>query len=170
MLLTTVPAVYRTGHYGVSLLAYAPVGLALLLAGRLTVALVAGAGVLWLATLPDVDHRLPGVPHRGPTHSLAFAGLVGAVFGGGALLGGRALGVPDPAGLAALTAGVGVFGICAHLLGDVLTPAGVPLFWPVGPDVSVYLTTADSTVWNYGLFALGVCATAVAALAAVRLG
>lgn len=166
----TVTDVYRTGHYGVSLLAYAPVGLALVLAGRSAVAFVAGAGVLWLATLPDVDHRLPGIPHRGPTHSLAFAGLVGAAFGGTALLGGRALGATDPTGLAVLAAGVGAFGVCAHLLGDVLTPAGVPLFWPVGPEFTVSLTTADSTVWNYGLFALGVCATAAAALAAVRLG
>ena len=161
---------YRTGHYGVSLLAYAPVGLAFVLAGRPAVAVAAGAGVLWLATLPDVDHRLPGVPHRGPTHSLAFAALVGALFGGAALLGGRTLGVTDPVGFAVLAAGVGVFGVCAHLLGDVLTPAGVPLLWPVGSAVSVSLTNADSTVWNYGLFALGVGATAVAALAAVRLG
>jgi inner membrane protein len=162
--------VYRTGHYGVSLLAYAPVGLALVLAGRPTVAVAAGAGVLWLATLPDVDHRIPGVPHRGPTHSLAFAALVGAVLGGAALLGGRALGVSDPAGVAGLAAAVGVFGVCAHLVGDVLTPAGVRLFWPVGPEFSVSLTNADSTVWNYGLFALGVGATAAATLVAVRLG
>jgi inner membrane protein len=162
--------VYRTGHYGVSLLAYAPVGLALVLAGRPTVAFAAGAGVLWLATLPDVDHRLPGVPHRGPTHSLAFAALVGGAFGGAALLGGRALGATDPTGVAVLAAGVGIFGVCAHLLGDVLTPAGVPLFWPVEPEFSLYVTNADSTVWNYGLFALGVGTTAASALAAVRLG
>lgn len=161
---------YRTGHYGVSLLAYAPVGLVLVLAGRSAVAVAAGAGVLWLATLPDVDHRVPGIPHRGPTHSLAFAGLVGGVFGGAALLGGRALGVTDPTGLAILAAGVGAFGICAHLLGDVLTPAGVQLFWPVGPEFSLYVTNADSTVWNYSLFALGIGVTAASALVAVRLG
>ncbi|MFB6167495.1 MAG: metal-dependent hydrolase [Haloferacaceae archaeon] len=161
---------YRTGHYGVSLLAYAPVGLALVLAGRPAVAVAAGAGVLWLARLPDVDHRLPGVPHRGPTHSLAFAALVGAALGGAALVGSRALGFVNPTGLAALAAAVGVFGVCAHLLGDVLTPAGVRLFWPVGPEFSVSLTTADSTRWNYGLFALGLGATAAVALAAVRLG
>ena len=162
--------VYRTGHYGVSLLAYAPVGLAFVLAGRPTLAVAAGAGVLWLATLPDVDHRLPGIPHRGPTHSLTFAVLVGGGLGGAALLGGRALGVPDPTGLAVLAAAVGVFGVCAHLLGDVLTPAGVQLFWPVGPEFSLYVTNADSTAWNSGLLALGVGTTAAAALLAVRLG
>jgi inner membrane protein len=162
--------VYRTGHYGISLLVYAPVGLALVLAGYPTTAVAAGTGVLWLATLPDVDHRLPGVPHRGPTHSLTFAVLVGGGLGGVALVGGRAFGVRDPTGLATLAAAVGVFGVSAHLLGDVLTPAGVQLFWPVGPDFSLYGANADSTVWNYGLFALGVGATAAAALVAVRLG
>jgi inner membrane protein len=160
--------VYRTGHYGVSLLLFAPVGLALVLAGRPGLAVAAGAGVLWLATLPDVDHRIPGVPHRGPTHSLGFAALVGAGFGGVALLAAAPLGVPDPTGVAAVAAGVGVFGILAHLAGDVITPSGVPLFWPVGDDYSLYVTTADSTLWNYGLFALGVGATAAATLVALR--
>lgn len=159
---------YRTGHYGVSLLVYAPVGLALLLLGRPATAVVAGAGVVWLATLPDVDLRLPGVPHRGPTHSLPFAALVGTALGGAALVAAGQLGADDPRLVAALAAGVGAFGVCAHLLGDVITPSGVPLFWPVGDSYSVSLTTADSTAWNYGLFVLGVGATAAAAAVATR--
>jgi inner membrane protein len=161
--------VYRTGHYGVALLLYAPVGLAFLLRGRPVVALAAGAGVVWLATLPDVDLRLPGVPHRGPTHGFGFAALVAAALGGGGLVGARVLGLADPTGAAVLAAGVGAFGVCAHLVGDLLTPAGVPLFWPVGGDYTVALTTADSTAWNYGLLALGVAATGAAAVLALRL-
>jgi len=161
--------VYRTGHYGVSLLVYAPVGLALILLGHPAAAVAAGAGVVWLATLPDIDLRLPGVPHRGPTHSLPFALLVGAVLGGAALVAAEPLGVGNPVGVAVLAAGTGVFGVCAHLLGDAITPSGVPLFWPVGDSYSLSLTTADSTVWNYGLFALGVGAAAVAAVVATRL-
>jgi inner membrane protein len=160
--------VYRTGHYGVSLLMYAPVGLALLLLGRPTVAVVAGAGVVWLATLPDVDLRLPGVPHRGPTHSLPFAALVATALGGAALVAAEPLGADDPGFVAVLAAGVGAFGVCTHLLGDVITPSGVPLFWPVGDSYSVSLTTADSTVWNYGLFVLGVGATAAVAVVTAR--
>jgi inner membrane protein len=161
--------VYRTGHYGVSLLVYAPVGLALVLVGLPGAAVAGGAGVLWLATLPDVDHRIPGVPHRGPTHGLAFAALVGAVLGGAGSLAAGPLGVASPTRVGLFGFGVGAFGVCAHLAGDVLTPSGVPLFWPVGGSYSLYVTTADSTVWNYGLFALGVGVTAATALVAVRL-
>jgi inner membrane protein len=161
--------VYRTGHYGVSALLYAPVGLALVLAGRPGAAVAGGVGVLWLATLPDVDLRIPGVPHRGPTHGLAFAALVGAALGGAGALVAGPLGLGAPARVGLFAFGVGAFGVCAHLAGDALTPSGVPLFWPVGGSYSLSVTNADSTVWNYGLFALGVGATAAAALAAVRL-
>lgn len=161
---------FRKGHYGVSLLVTAPLGLALVLGGQTGVAVTGGAGVLWLAMLPDVDVRIPGVPHRGPTHSLGFAALVGAALGGAVLLVGRPLGLAEPVGVAAFAAGVGVVGVCAHLAGDLLTPSGVPLFWPLGGSYSLSVTTADSTVWNYGLFALGVGAAAATALVALRFG
>ena len=161
---------YRRGHLGVSLLVFAPAGAALVLAGRPTLALVAGGVMLWLSMLPDADHRIPGLTHRGSTHTLVFAALVGAVgAGAGAGLavvvdGGRATLVPF--GFA-----VGALAVLAHLLADALTPAGVPLLWPLsGRSFSLYLTRADNTVANYLLLALGVCATAAAALLTVRMG
>jgi inner membrane protein len=120
--------------------------------------------------LPDYDHRIPGLSHRGPTHTLAFAGLVGAAGAGvgvglaTVLGGGRATLVPF--GFA-----IGALAVLAHLLADALTPAGVPLLWPLsGHDFSLSLTRADNTVANYVLLAVGVCVTAVAALLATRLG
>jgi inner membrane protein len=160
--------VYRRGHWGVSLLVFAPVGFALLAVGRPTLAVAGGGAVLWLSTLPDVDHRLPLVSHRGVTHTVAFAlavGLVGAgvgvalapVVGGGRV----ALGL--------FGFGVGVLGILAHLLADALTPAGVPLFWPLsGRRRSLSLTRADDTAANLLLLALGVGATAATAVLALR--
>ena len=71
---------YWKGHYGVSLLVFAPIAFALLAVGRADLAVVTGGAMLWLATLPDIDHRLPLIPHRGPTHSLLFAALVGGAF------------------------------------------------------------------------------------------
>lgn len=164
---------YRKGHYGVALLVFAPIGFALLQLGRPTLAFATGVPMLWFAMLPDYDQRVPFLPHRGPTHSLAFAGLVGAVFGGGGyLLAGAApdLGLaPDGAGLvaglgfAAFGFFVGAVTVVAHLLADALTPAGVNFLWPLsGRTYSVSLTTADSAIWNYALFALGVFATAAA--------
>ncbi len=161
---------YRKGHYGVSLLVFAPIAFALLVVGRAEVAVVAGGAMLWLAMLPDLDHRIPGVPHRGPTHSLLFAALVGGAFAGaGAALEAATGGPGSVAGLSLPILGfvVGSVAVLAHLLGDALTPAGVNFLWPVSTRTyTVGLCRADNAVANYGLFAVGV----FAAGAAVYLG
>ena len=159
---------YRRGHLGVSLLVFAPIGLALVVYGRADLAFVTGAVMLWLSMLPDFDHRAPIISHRGPTHTLAFAALIGAVGGGVgfglvSVLGG------DPTTFIAFGFAVGAVTVLAHLLADALTPAGVPLLWPLSSrDFSVYLTRADNTLANYVLLAVGVGATAVATFVAVQ--
>ncbi|WP_152041594.1 metal-dependent hydrolase [Salinigranum salinum] len=155
---------YRKGHYGVALLVFAPVGVALVSAGLVDLAVLVGAGALWLAMLPDVDHRLPGVSHRGPTHTVWFALLVAAVLGGVGLAAGRAGAATPyrPETLAAVGAGIGFVSVGAHLLADALTPMGIRPFSPLSARrYSLSLVTADSTVGNYGLFGVGVFVTAV---------
>lgn len=152
---------YRPGHFGVSLLVWAPVGFVLVLWGRADLAIVGELAMIGLATLPDYDHRAPFVSHRGVTHTLAFALLVGGLLGGlGWLVGGQPNAFTDSS-LAVFGFAVGTLAICAHLLGDVITPAGVPLLWPLsGRSYSLYWTRADNMVANYGLLALGVFVTA----------
>lgn len=161
---------YKMGHYGVSLLAFAPVGFVLVTTGYPALAFLAGAAVLWLATFPDIDHRVPGIEHRGITHTLLFAVAVGAVCAALAQAPFYYLdGLGFTPGLLPAVFGfaVGAGGIVGHLLGDVITPAGVKLLYPLSSEsYSLYLTRADSTLWNYGLFVLGVLATAVAAAVA----
>ena len=158
---------YRTGHYGAALLAYAPLGFAALAADFADLALLGGACALALATLPDVDQRLPGVAHRGPTHTVWFALAVGGLVGGAGvvLAGGR-----GP--LAAV--GVGVFGfvvgtatILSHVAADAITPMGVTPFTPFRDDHYTYdVVRAKNPIANAVLLALGVAATAAAAWAA----
>lgn len=157
-----LPGVYRTGHYGAALLAYAPVGL-LLYPLSPAAAVVGGAGVLALSRVPDYDLRVPLLSHRGPTHTLLFLALVaGALAAAGWVLGAQAgVALEDRLSLAALGALVGVVGIGSHLLADALTPSGVPLLWPVSSrDYSLHLVGASNPVANWGLLALGVGATA----------
>ncbi len=171
------PDMYRKGHYGVSLLVFAPIAFVLLAFGRADLALVTGGTMLWLAMLPDVDHRIPGVPHRGPTHSLLFATLVGAGFGAaGFALQTVAAGVVDVGAvaggvsLAAAGFGLGALTVVAHLLGDALTPAGVNFLWPLsGRTYTLGVWTADNVVANYGLLAAGVFATGAAAYLGVAI-
>ncbi|MFD1599706.1 metal-dependent hydrolase [Halobellus rarus] len=164
---------YRKGHFGVSLIVFAPIAFALLAFDRADLALVTGGTMLWLAMLPDVDHRIPGVPHRGPTHSLAFAALVGAAFGAAGVAVQTIAGGEIAVDVATITQGVslgvagfalGALTVVAHLLGDALTPAGVNFLWPLsGRTYTLGLWTADNAVANYGLLATGVFATGAAA-------
>jgi inner membrane protein len=154
--------VYATGHYGMALLAYAPVGFVLLETAPL-LAFLGGAVVLSLATLPDIDLRLPLVPHRGPTHSLLFLALVAGVLGAGGFLLGQGSWQPlgGPVRGAVFGVVLGTVGIGSHLLADALTPMGVNVFWPLPADrFSLSLARADNTVANYSLLFLGAAASA----------
>jgi inner membrane protein len=159
---------YRLGHYGAALVVYAPLGLALLLADRPTLSVGGGVVSLALATLPDIDQRLPGVSHRGVTHTLAFAVAVGGVVGVGGFLVGQSLGVGRALALAVVGFVVGTSAICSHLLADVITPMGITPWWPLsGRHYTLGLTRADNTLANYTLLGLGVLVT-VAVLGVAR--
>ncbi|RDI70743.1 metal-dependent hydrolase [Halopelagius longus] len=170
---------YQLGHYGVSLAVFSPVGFALLRLGRPELAFLTGAAMLGLAMLPDVDHRIPFLDHRGPTHSLPFAAAVGGAFAGvGHLLAdaGSEVGVALAVGVGGVSVGlpafgffVGVLTVVAHLLADVLTPMGVNFLWPLSSRrYSLSLWPAKSRIANYGLFAAGVFVASATFLLAVR--
>jgi len=149
---------FKKGHLGVSLLVFAPIGYTLVADGFPGSAAAVGLVMVWFAMLPDVDHRLPLIEHRGPTHSLLFAALVGGVGWGV----GTAAETVVSSSLSLPTVGfaVGALTVGAHLLGDLLTPAGVPLLWPLsGRSFSLSLAPANSTLANSGLFALGLLVT-----------
>ena len=152
---------FKQGHLGVSMLVFGPVGYALVARGAPELAAVTGVVMVWFSMLPDIDHRLPIVEHRGPTHSLLFAALIGGV---GWAVGiaieavmGPVVGVP----LSTVGFGIGALTVVAHLIGDTLTPAGVPYLWPLsGRTVSLSLVGAGNSLANAGLFGLGLVVTA----------
>jgi len=161
--------VYQSGHYGASLLVYAPLGFALHWLGEPVLAVLGGVISLSLATLPDVDTRLPLVSHRGVTHTVLFAVAVGAVLGavGWAVgtLGGS--GGETAVRLAAFGAVVGTTAIGSHLLADVITPMGLVPFWPLSrAEYTLDITRADNRVANAALLVLGVLVAALTVLLA----
>jgi len=160
---------YRKGHLGVSMLVFAPVGYTLVSRSQPLLAVLTGIVMVWFAMLPDVDHRLPMVEHRGPTHSLAFAALIGAVGGAVGLAAERLVDLGPGfdqviifgVGLPAIGFGIGALTVIAHLIGDTLTPAGVNYLWPLSTRTfSVSLARADNRLANSGLFGLGILVTA----------
>lgn len=120
---------HHAGHYGVTLALYAPVGCALLVAGWPTLALAGGVAALALTMLPDLDSRTR-LQHRGPTHSVAFAALVGLLAGIAAGLLALRLAPGVVLELAGFGFLVGALAILAHLAADVITPMGVRVLWP----------------------------------------
>ena len=157
---------YRKGHVGASLVVYAPFGFLLAALASIEVGVVGAAGVASLATVPDLDMRIPFVEHRGITHTVWFALLVGAAFGAAGLAVGAQSGV-----VAALLVGgaaflLGTAAIVSHLLADALTPMGIRPYAPLRDDeYTLDLFTAGNPLANYGLLGLGGVVVAVALVA-----
>ena len=125
--------------------------------------------------LPDYDVRTPLVKHRGFSHTLVFALCVGLVFGIiGALIPqyeavpGTGLVIADQCatvGFAAIGFFFGTLGIVAHLAADVITPAGIPVLWPINKKRYSYdLVYAKDNVANLGLLFLGLAAVTLVSL------
>lgn len=151
------------GHLGGSLLVYTPIGAALVAGGARELALAAAVSMLGLAMLPDVDERLPLVPHREPTHSLTFAAVVGVVFGVGAHLlpaaGSVTIWRALELGLPTVAFAIGFVTVLAHLLCDALTPAGVAFLWPLSTRrFALPVAGAGNPLANYLLLGLGLLA------------
>lgn len=161
--------VYRTGHYGAALLAYAPVGFVVVAWGLQTLALVGGLLAVGLATLPDFDQRVPFVEHRGPTHTVWFVFLVAILLGAIGGLAGRSEGLAATLGLGTFGFVVGAVAIGSHVAADALTPAGVRPFAPVNSRKYTYsVTKAKNPVANYLLLAMGAAAAAGAFVLGTR--
>lgn len=161
---------FRPGHYGVSLVLYAPVGCWLLALGNPTVALAGGAGVLWMTMLPDWDSHIPLITHRGSTHTLLFVGLVAGAVWTVATATGLGIQPVGPFALQEFAAGIAALALLSHLVADLLNPMGVALFWPLSDRrFTVAVTRADNRLANYLLFALGVFTTAVGTLLGTEL-
>jgi len=160
---------YREGHVGAALLAYAPVGFITAAAGFRFLALIGGVAAVGLAMLPDYDQRVPVVDHRGPTHTVWFAvavGVVGAIVGGAV---GSSTGVVAAIGLAVFGFVVGAVSIGSHIAADALTPAGVRPFAPVRTRRYTYdVTKAKNPIANYALLGIGAVAAMVGVGAGVR--
>ena len=162
---------HRTGHYGAALIAYAPLGFIAAVLFGLEFAIVGGAVAVGLSMVPDLDMRIPGVKHRGITHTVHFAVGVGIIVG----LLGFILGIQVGLGAATILAVfgflIGVVSIGSHIAADALTPAGVDPFMS-GETISYDVARASNPFANYALLVAGglVTIAAIAAAGIISLG
>lgn len=147
---------HQEGHWGAALLVYAPLGFVVALVGAIRVALVAGIVAVALAMVPDQDQRVPGLDHRGLTHTVWFALLVGAILGVAGGLLGTANSLVAGVGFAGLGFLVGALTVVSHIGADALTPMGVEPLAPVDDrHLTFDVTRASNPAANYALLALG---------------
>ncbi|RBI59387.1 hypothetical protein DMJ13_22435 [halophilic archaeon] len=177
---------YRHGHLGISLLTLAPLIYVLTSAGHVAIPILVAIGILTVEPLPDNDQWIPGLSHRGTSHSFTAATIVGVVCAGlGWVLGhyvtvplakwvqpratatdvamiltvGEQLAILDSSTLAGFGFVVGVGGICVHLAGDIITVSGIQPFLPFSPRrVPLSGLRADSMLANSVLFLAGTVA------------
>ncbi|WP_418281111.1 metal-dependent hydrolase [Halorubrum sp. DTA98] len=151
---------YSRGHVGLALLAYAPIAGVILDAGAVELALVGGVLAVAFATIPDVDQMLP-IPHRGPTHTLAFALATGiaAALVATVVMAGSAPSAPSWTPLFVGT--VVTITLCSHIAGDAITPMGIQPFRPLSEfHYTMDLTPAKNPRANHLFLAVGVVALA----------
>ncbi|QLG47774.1 metal-dependent hydrolase [Natrinema halophilum] len=117
---------YQEGHSGFNALLYAPFLPLVSSYWSFELALLGALLAVGVANLPDLDQPLPRISHRGPTHTVWFAILVGSVAGFG-----TAIVVPSIPQAFQFGFAVGTGGILAHLAGDAVTPMGITPFAPV---------------------------------------
>ncbi len=127
----------RRGHLGLSMLAI--FGSFSVLGIRDMEALFAGLVALALSTVPDMDMRM-GMRHRGVTHSLGFAVLLGILTGAMFLY----MGLPALLGFLA-----GFGGVALHIVGDMLTYRPITPMWPLsGRRIALRLFRSNSRLAN----------------------
>ncbi|AAV44325.1 metal-dependent hydrolase [Haloarcula sp. JP-Z28] len=144
---------YRNGHYGAALLFVTPISAVLISIGFVRLAFVAGITAVGFAMVPDLDQRLPGVTHRGLTHTVWFALVVGFLLAGAGTV------VTIAPSLIGTVTGfaVGTGTIMSHIAADALTPAGVRPWSPVDDTrYSLDIVRAKNPLANYALLGLGI--------------
>lgn len=119
---------HQEGHVGLNLVLFSPIAYWLATQDELLLMGFMLIGVAGMAPIPDIDMRLP-IPHRGPTHSVWFAILVGVIYAAVLVLAGT--GELELAALAGVGLISGFIGVIGHMLGDMITPMGVAPFEPM---------------------------------------
>lgn len=139
---------HERGHIGTSLLVYTPFVMWWIKpAHGIAMAALGVVFVVTFAMVPDLDMKIPIMKHRGFSHTLWFAMIVGGI---GWYIG-------SEIGLGLLVGVLSFLVIWSHILGDALTPMGIRPFHPVSDmKFTLDLWNADSKIGNTILLLLGV--------------
>lgn len=122
---------------GIAFIGYSPVVFTLSYYGHLELAVVGMVGLSFAVFVPDFDLWMPGVKHRGMTHTWLAGVVLGVLYVLGLVFYFTQY-TGSPVGVLGVTSellayvvasafafAIGFFGVVLHLVGDVITPMGV---------------------------------------------
>lgn len=154
------------GHYGIAMLLYSPILFIFTLQDFFLLGLVGVLAVFLLSRTPDIDYYIPLITHRGITHTIWFAVVIGFLLSmpfdstGSITL----FGHPVPYRLIAFT--FGSYSVITHIIGDSLTPSGVRPFMPfIMTRYSMTIVRSGSNIGNGIFFVIGCLSLLCAAIA-----
>lgn len=163
---------YKEGHHGLNALLYTPIFIAISFLYSVEVGIVGAIAFVGVSSIPDIDrhfdsgmnshrsdiwHIIP-IKHRGFTHTIWFGAIVGGLGAGLVII---MLETYAPGAVPVLIGGCfgffcGFGGVMGHLLGDVVTPAGIRPFSPLSRTrYSLGLFTAANQIINYLFLCVG---------------
>lgn len=139
---------HKKGHIGINALLYSPIAFTLSYYGYTKYAIIGGILIWFFSGIPDIDQKIPKVKHRGPvTHSVFSA--IGASIITTAIISTTTTNQET----LIFTAGITIFIIIGHLLGDIITPSGIE---PIAPykeyNISLDICKAKNPIANWGFF------------------
>jgi inner membrane protein len=160
-------------HLGITFILAAPI----IVSFELPLGVIVAGTMVIFTSIPDKDQKLdflPGINHRGITHTLLFAVLCGAIMLYGTsyvteqfwadLVGVLSADLVPPREQFAVLVGIGAtLGIVSHILGDVITVGSkrhgvvVTPYWPISSRIVRFgWCYANNKKWNFGFLTLGI--------------
>lgn len=121
---------YGKGHTGISLILYAPINAILIINSLYLEAVIGLAIILFFSSFPDIDIKISFIKHRGITHTIWFAFIIGFLCAFSFYL------IPEfyeetfnmSTNSELIMFFVGTISIINHIVGDMITPAGIEPF------------------------------------------
>lgn len=162
---------YKNGHRGINALLYAPIAAAVIHFTDIILAIIGAVIFIGVARLPDLDRHFDNnmnsnrsklwqyipISHRGFTHTIWFALLLSPLGSALTIILGTAYTTTYPVELFAVYGGtLTVLGLTGHLIGDMITPAGIHPFKPLSDrKIGFGFVNASNTIANYGFLIIG---------------
>lgn len=151
------------GHYGTAMLLYSPILFIFTTQGFILIGLTGLFTVFILSRIPDVDYYIPFITHRGVTHTVWFAILIGFLVSIPFDSMGSIYMFDERISYRLIVFVHGLFSIITHLIGDSLTPTGVRPFMPFKmTNYSLALVKSNDYIWNIVFLIIGALSTILA--------